>query len=210
MPLMVALGPPKRRDFADMWMLLCARGTARHPRTMVPFHAVQLIYRFFLHASKTMRIFSGNLMRCAPEDGGPYAGMKVYEDEHVLGAVEAFLADGGTSLKIVVEKDGKDSLDGGVADHPLVKMVERLKKENKLKGSCDIVGLAPGRAKQLKEEGWPLHHMMIMDRSAYRVETDENKRTAKVRRLASGELVRLSMHAPPVVIGRPTFGCPSN
>ena len=140
------------------------------------FHAVQLIYRFFLHASKKMRIFSGNLMQYASDDAGR-AGMMVYADEHVLDAIEAFLSDRGTSLKIVLE-DGR--LDGGVEEHPLVKMLERLRDDNKLKGSCEIVGLAPSRARQLKEEGWPLHHMMIMDRSAYRVEIDKNQRIAKV------------------------------
>lgn len=142
------------------------------------FHAVHLIYRFFLRAKKDLRIFSGNLMRRVDNDGGLYAGMKIYEDGHVLSAVKAFLSDEkGTSLKIVVEEGG---LDGGFDDHPLVVAVRELHSAGRLRGSCEILQLGEGRRDELKEMGWPPYHMMIMDRSGYRVELDRENKKAKV------------------------------
>ena len=82
------------------------------------FHALHLIYRFFLNAAKEVRIFSG-ILRCHTNDS---PSMKIYADEYILGAVGAFLAEEGTSLRVVVEK----GLDGGI-DHPLVKKVRALK-----------------------------------------------------------------------------------
>ena len=139
------------------------KGPFHNDRT---FHAVHLIYRFFLGAVKEMRIFSGELKRYADSDDG-YHGMKIYADEHILNAVGAFLAYKGTSLKIVVER-----LDGGL-DHPLVRNLQALKARGKLRGRCDIVQLdIDGSASD--------QHMIILDQSGYRLETDNEKADALV------------------------------
>lgn len=130
------------------------------------FHAVHLIYRFFIGAAKEVRIFSGELKCYADSDDG-YRGMKIYAEENILHAVGAFLFFEGTSLKIVVER-----LDD-VLNHPLVLYLQKLKARGKLAGRCDIV--------QLDVDEYDRdQHMIILDRSAYRMETDSEKVKALV------------------------------
>lgn len=137
------------------------------------FHALYLIYKFFVCAEKEMRIFSGEL-RCCASEGSPNADMKIYEDEHIIDAVEAFLSDKGTSLKIVVEREPF----GGIELHPLVQRLTELSKANALRGNCKIVQF--DKAKSGSDESLPLDHMVIMDRTACRLETDDSRARAVV------------------------------
>ena len=132
------------------------------------FHAVHLIYRFFLCATKEVRIFSGKLTRYADSDYKP-EGMPVYAEERILGAVRVFLADSGTKLKIVVEELDVDEGEDPSA-HPLVKEVMELRKSGLLEGSCELMQLKRDQGEQLRKEE-RLNHMTIADQSMYRVET---------------------------------------
>ena len=143
-----------------------------------PRHAVYLIYKFFLCARREMRIFSGKLARREANPSSADENTDVYADKRVLAAVGEFLADEGTSLKIVVQH-GLDGDAGNIGDHPLVKKVRELEDDNRLRGSCEIAKLDPSLRQQLEEEG-RLYHVMIMDRSAYRLETDTGKTKAHV------------------------------
>ena len=138
------------------------------------FHAVRLIYSFFLCATKEIRIFSGKLRRFAESEESHHPGMPVYAEERILGAVRAFLADSGTSLKIVIEKRLDVDEGEGPDAHPLVKEVMALKKSGLLGGSCDILQLKKDKVEQLRHKK-QLNHMMIADQSMYRVETGGDK-----------------------------------
>lgn len=136
------------------------------------FHAAHIIREFFLGAKKEVRIFSGKLMRYGDHaKDSQKIKMKVYEDERILSAMEVFLADKGTKLRIVVESE---ELDGGTENHPLVKKLNALHENKKIRGSCKITWLPDA------EEHPRRCHMIVMDRSAYRLEIDRDKAKALV------------------------------
>lgn len=175
---------PEHREFAKyVDMAMQGRGGLAF-RNDSTFHAVYLIYKFFMGAEKDVRIFSGEL-RCRAPEGSPDADMKIYEDRHVIGAVGAFLSDEGTSLRIVVEKEPP----GGIKRHPLVRKLAELGDANELRGSCEIAYLpkdggqrevADGPAGREVNGKSSRQHMIIMDREAYRLETNDKKAEAVV------------------------------
>lgn len=147
-----------------------------------PLHAVYLIFKFFAHAKKEVRIFSGKLRQREYDQLSVDRGLDVYANRHVLAAVGAFLANEGARLKIVVD-EGLDDGTGQIADsaegHPLVKKVKALGDRGRLRGSCEIARLDPVLLQRLKDEDRH-YHLMIMDRSAYRLETDSVRAEAYV------------------------------
>ena len=153
-----------------------------------PLHAAYLIYKFFSHARREMRLFSGSLLRRVRE-GGLDGGLLVYEDERVLDAVRGFLSKDGTSLKIVVS-DPLD-IDEGQApeDHPLMKAIQALSDEGKLKGSCEIRRIGKNEQHILHERNRH-YHLLLMDRKAYRFERDAKKYKALVN-VNDGKLTKI-------------------
>ena len=115
-------------------------------------HAVYLITKFFEEAANEVRIFSGSLTRRASN------GVQIYENPNLIGAVEDFLRRGG-ELRIVVQNE----IDGGMYEHPLVK--DFLNKDR-----YRLVRASERAISFLKEQKF-LHHMMVMDEDAWRLET---------------------------------------
>ena len=143
-----------------------------------PLHAVYLIYKFFMQARHEVRLFSGQLLRRVPPRRLD-EGLPVYENGSVLGAVRRFLSQKDTHLKVVLAND-LDVGDGqGAEDHPLVKTVIDLRNEGLLKGRCDIEQLEAGYIRQLQDDDVG-HHMVLMDQSAYRLETGPDAAEALV------------------------------
>ena len=143
-----------------------------------PLHAVYLIREFFLNAKDDMRIFSGSLARYSDrDDDGPDSHMALYADPHVTDAIKKFLRKDGAKLKVVVDKLDVD--DGQMETHPLIHAVKSLKASGELKGSCELREIDPGVAEYLRTQNYN-YHMMLMDKSAYRVETDPDNFKAYV------------------------------
>ena len=128
-------------------------------------HAVYLITKFFQNAKREVRIFSGRLTRKASN------GVQIYANPNLVKAVGGFLKRGG-ELKIVLQED----LDGTIEEHPLVRDCLNLKKFHLVRANDDSIAF-------LREQAF-LHHMMVMDEKAWRIET-------KTRLDHQGELKRV-------------------
>lgn len=115
-------------------------------------HAVYLIAKFFQKAADEVRIFSGSLTKRASN------GVQIYENPNLIEAAQEFSRKGG-EIRIVVEND----IDGGKQEHPLV---QSLWNEER----CHIVKARGDTISFLRERNF-LHHMMVMDATAWRVET---------------------------------------
>ena len=115
-------------------------------------HAVYLITKFFREATNEVRIFSGSLTKRASN------GVQIYENPNLIDAAGDFLRKGG-KLRIVVQ----NKIDGGMEKHPLVK--DFLNKDG-----YRLVQASEGAISFLKEQKF-LHHMMVMDEDAWRLET---------------------------------------
>lgn len=116
-------------------------------------HAVYLIAKFLKEAVREVRIFSGSLTKQASN------GVQIYENPNLIGAAKEFLSKGG-ELRIVVQND----IDGGQQEHPLV---QKLLNEER----CRIVTASEDSISFLREQDF-LHHMMVMDAEAWRLETE--------------------------------------
>ena len=172
-----ALWTPSQKDYVKLvGDAVRGRGCASFSNEG-PFHAAHIIRAFFIRATSEVRIFSGRLRTHGElenrenAEGDPPRKMKIYADGRILSAVGAFLADKGTKLRIVVEEE---ELDGGTENHPLVKKLNALQDDNKLRGSCKIASLPEA------EKTVGRLHMVVMDRAAYRLETDHDKAEALV------------------------------
>ena len=115
-------------------------------------HAVYLITKFFVKAEKEIRIFSGSLTRKASN------GVQIYENPNLVAAAKEFLRNGG-ELRVVVQHD----VDGGVEEHPFV---QGLLNESR----CNFVRASEDSIEFLRKQKF-LHHMMVMDENAWRLET---------------------------------------
>ena len=115
-------------------------------------HAVYLIVQFFKRAVGEVRIFSGSLARQANN------GVQIYAHPKLLVATGEFLRRGG-ELRIVVEKE----IDGGEQSHPLI-------GEFRHKSGFRLVHASGDSISFLKSQKY-LHHMMVMDETAWRLET---------------------------------------
>ena len=156
-----------------------------------PFHAVYLIYKFFMHAQREMRIFSGKLLRQVGSEGEVDAGMPIYERKEVLDAVKHFLSKEGASLKVMLSE--KLDVDEGQKPehHPLVKAILELNDQHKFKGSCKIRQLNEENVRNLDEFDVN-RHLLLMDESAHRIEIDRDRFKAFVNmndKQASGKMV---------------------
>ena len=134
-----------------------------------PQHAAYLIEKFLAHAQKIVRIFSGHLARNVH-------GVAVYENARVLAAAEKLLKK-GASLRIVLE--GEIDLREGetLADHPVQQLAHRLRNEDAMKSKLHIRQASKDSLDHLRSRNFP-YHWMVMDESAYRLETDIGKAKA--------------------------------
>ena len=163
-------------DYVDRAMLERRNVTFSNGR---PLHAVYLIYKFFMQAQCEVRLFSGQLLRQVPKGRLDDEGLPVYGNRDVLGAVRRFLRQQGTHLKVVLANN-LDVGDGqGAEDHPLVKTVIGLQNDGLLNGRCDIEQLDAGYLRRLQDDGVG-YHMVLMDQSAYRLETGPDAAEALV------------------------------
>ena len=137
----------------------------------LPEHAVYLIEKFFANAKKKVRLFSGSLRRTI-------GGVDVYGNPRVAMAVEKMLT-GGVSLQIVLQKAMDVDVNETWVDHPLVRIGDRLNDAGRVSGSLEIRQSSQASIKHLEKFKF-LNHWMVMDRTAYRLETDIRKTTAHV------------------------------
>lgn len=136
----------------------------------LPEHAVYLIERFFMNAKEKVRLFSGRLSRTI-------GGVEVYGNARIASAVQKMMAE-GVSLQIVLQEKIDVGTDESWVDHPLVR-VENSMTKNVKRGSLDIRQAAADAIEHLKRHKF-LNHWMVMDRTAYRLETDVRRAAAHV------------------------------
>ena len=123
-----------------------------------PEHAAFLVHRFLKNAEQTVRIYSGSLSRSLD-------GVDVYGAAHIVEAAQAFLGRGGR-IQIVVQ-NGVDSPSGeSIEAHPFLRSAEGVEQgEGKRQGSLVV-------KKATVSNALTAYHWMVMDESAYRLETD--------------------------------------
>lgn len=114
-----------------------------------PEHAAFLVHRFLTYAEEVVRIYSGSLARTLN-------GVAVYGDSHIVRAASDFLGRGG-QVRVVVQ-DGIDK------DHPFLGLARGVERGTR-KGSLVVKEAADA-------DRLPAYHWMVMDESAYRLETD--------------------------------------
>ena len=137
----------------------------------LPQHAVYLIEKFFTNAKEKVRLFSGSLSRTV-------GGVDVYGNPMVAKAVEKMLTN-GVSLQIVLHNAIDVDVDETWIDHPLARIADRLNKTGGVSGSLDIRKSSQDSIEHLRKHEF-LNHWMVMDRTAYRLETDIRRAKAHV------------------------------
>ena len=134
-----------------------------------PQHAAYLIEKFLDHAQQVVRIFSGRLARTVN-------GVEVYGNDKILAAIDKLLKK-GASLHIVLQQDIDLRTGETWTDHPVAQLASRLRKKGVMNGVLDIRKASKGSLAYLKDKDFP-YHWMVMDESAYRLETDTKKAKA--------------------------------
>lgn len=135
----------------------------------LPEHAVYLIEKFFMNAKEEVRLFSGRLSRAI-------GGVEVYGNRRISSAVEKMMA-AGVSLHVVLQDAIDVDTNETWIDHPLVRVHRGMGKE-KL-GSLEIRQASAAAIEHLRQFKF-LNHWMVMDRTAYRLETDVRRAAAHV------------------------------
>ena len=127
-------------------------------------HAVYLISQFLKRAQQEVRIFSGSLTRQTSD------GVAIYSDPRLIHAAKEFLRKDGR-LRVLLQS----GLDGSKDEHPLVSALDEWKDKTFFLRSASDHSIS-----FLEKEQF-LHHMAIMDETAWRIET-------KTRRDRQGKL----------------------
>lgn len=140
-----------------------------------PSHGLYLIKTMFNLASKKVRLFSGSLKKTSElEMDSSGNGIELYENESIIRSACDFLSRKGTELDIIIQ----NGVDGGKDNHPLIKAINELKSNGKLRGECSIRELSEDGRGILKNAEFE-HHFVVMDESAYRLEIDTEQAKAR-------------------------------
>lgn len=136
-----------------------------------PEHAVFLIAGFFDHAKEKVRLFSGSLTR--KEE---FRNFDIYANQGVINALICFLRKDGKECNIILEKE----LDlDETMQHPLIEAVKQLDKGGHMRGKFRIAKAKESTLKFMKERNIG-QHFMLMDTSALRLETNQERVKAHV------------------------------
>ena len=128
-------------------------------------HAVYLLEKFFNETKEVIRLFSGTLRR-------NLNGVSLFEHPRILISAGQLLVRGG-EIRVVIEND-LDAPDGVPGNHPLVAMSSELAQSGQMKGRLRIRAANETGIAFLKENDF-LHHWQVMDKQAYRLETDDSE-----------------------------------
>ena len=137
----------------------------------MPEHAVYLIEKFFTNAREIVRLFTGSLSRTV----GP---VEVYGNPSVATAVRKMLTR-RVQLRVVLQSEIDVRSDETWVDHPLVRIERKMKEDGTLRGLLDMRQASPDSIEHLKKFKF-LNHWMVMDKTAYRLETDVRRAVAHV------------------------------
>ena len=123
----------------------------------MPEHAVYLMTLMLRHAKKNIRLLTEEL----PNEVGGADSEKtsMYADSSLINAAEKFLKNAEAKLDILLQT-GID-----LKSRTLIKVLKEKKERQEILGTINI-HLAKGKAISLE------NHFMVMDSTAYRVETD--------------------------------------
>lgn len=135
-------------------------------------HAAYIIYQFLMNATRDICIYSGALSRT-------YNDVSVFGNARILGAVEEFLARPDSCFQIVVEQPLDVGPNETAADHPVVRTVQAMKQDARLRGQLEIRQAVSEGVNFLKAKNF-VNHWMTMDDRAYRIETNRESAGAHV------------------------------
>lgn len=136
-----------------------------------PEHAVFLIAGFFDHAKEKVRLFSGSLTR-----NEELRNFDIYANQGVIDALIRFLSKDGKECHIILEKE-LDLDEKG--QHPLIEAVKRLTNKGNMKGKFRIAKAKENTLKCINKYNIG-QHFMLMDTSALRLETNQERVKAHV------------------------------
>ena len=126
-------------------------------------HAAYIIHKFLTTATRHIRIFSGALSRT-------YNGVSVYGNECIIEAMETFLSQPDRRCWIVTADDLDVGLGETPRDHPIVRAIEEMRANDRLRGEFEIRRAPPDGLEFLRDRFD--NHWMTMDDRAYRIETN--------------------------------------
>jgi len=135
----------------------------RYIRNSLIGHAIYLANTLIDFANKSIEIYSGNLARTRMDDNN--VQIDVYDDVQLLSSLSFFLQTDKSLLTIVLEDDA----DGGIEDHPVIKLVRQLTADDKMKGRFLIKKLHSDSLQVLEDKDMD-RHFIVVDKTAYRVE----------------------------------------
>lgn len=157
-------GPEERAYFEGV-------DSALRVKSRVPFgngkpaHAAYLIDKFFAKAANHVRLFSGCLTQEAQ-------GIALYGNPHIHRTVEGFLQRGG-KLSIMLE-DTIDAPNKDALQHPLIKAALAVRSD-----AMQLRQAAKVSIDGLKSADYH-YHWMVMDKRAFRLETNIEQYKAAV------------------------------
>lgn len=123
-----------------------------------------------MNAKDKVRLFSGRLSRTIGR-------VEVYGNPRVAAALQKMIAR-GVNLHVVLQDKIDVDADETWVDHPLVRTESGMAR-NTERGVLDIRQASAGAIEHLRQHKF-LNHWMVMDRTAYRLETDVRKAAAHV------------------------------
>ena len=129
-------------------------------------YAVGLIAKLLNRAQHKVRLFSGRLTRQDPS-----SDVLLYGDPRVASAAQGLLQKDRSEFIVVLEHELDVASGMTRAGHPLIKALVSAREEGKLSGTFELRKAASGAIQFLRERDCR-NHMMIVDREAYRIETD--------------------------------------
>lgn len=161
------LGPDERSYIAEVDRLF-ENGVDAWVSNGKPIHAAYLISKFLNEAERTVRLFTGSLVRVK-------GAVSMYGSSGIVDAAKNFLSRQGAVLTIVTEQnlDVDRENDETEKDHPLIRGI---------KSSSDIKGQIYLYQYKHDKHVLPanIHHFMVMDDHALRFEKNHASTQAYV------------------------------
>ena len=144
----------------------------------LPEHAAYLILTFFRNAHSCVRIFCEHLTQTAKNAAGNE--VKIYSDENIVAEAVGFALRPDAKLDIVL-RDGLDVKKGeSPQSHPLIGGIIKALGRDEAVRKLRLRQVSSEVLQFLKDQQY-LHDMMVMDKRAWRIETQAGDNGVKAQ-----------------------------
>lgn len=144
----------------------------------LPEHAAYLILTFFRNAQSRVRIFCEHLTQTAENAAGNK--VNIYSDENIVDEAIRFVLQPDAKLDIVL----RDRLDverqASAQSHPLIGGIIEVLGQSEAKKKLKLRQVSSEVLQFLKDQKY-LHDMMVMDKRAWRIETQAGANGVKAQ-----------------------------